>query len=431
MSKLIKYSLLSSILLSSTLLIQVVDAKNIAIVGAKVHTMSSQGTLENATVLIQDGKIQKVLEGEPALAGYDIINAKGKVVTPGLIGASTALGLVDVGFSGGTNDSQSSLTSISKSGAAFDVSYAINPDSSLMAIARIEGVTTAATSMGRTGQLFSGQGALISLGDVSKPLLQARAFISTRVGNNGADIIGGSRSVLWVSLEKALAEAKFAIGKPLTPSDEWHGELSKADIAALIPVVKGEIPLLVDARRAADIRQVIALKQRQPKLNVVITYATEGWRVAKELAANNIPVILDPQANLPSGFDQLGSTLKNAGRLAAAGVKVSIGMETHNIRLARQHAGNAVANGLSWEQGLAALTINVAELYGINNRLGSLEAGKLADVVIWSGDPLEVTEAAELVLIAGEPVEMQSRQSKLRDRYLRLQTDKPMQYVRP
>jgi imidazolonepropionase-like amidohydrolase len=426
MNKLIQYSVLSSLLLT-----QVVDAKSIAIVGAKVHTMSSQGTVENATVLIKDGKIQRVMQGDAALAGYEVIDAKGKVVTPGLIGASTSLGLVDVGFSAGTNDSNSSLTSISKTGAAFDVSYAINPDSSLMAIARIEGVTSAATSMGRTGQLFNGQGALISLADSSNPVIQARGFISTRVGNSGADTVGGSRSVLWVSLEKALAEAKFAIGKSLTPSDEWHGELSRADIAALIPLVKGEIPLLVDARRAADIRQVIALKQRQPKLNIVITYATEGWRVAKELADNNISVILDPEANLPYGFDQLGSTLKNAGRLADAGVQVSIGMETHNIRLARQHAGNAVANGLSWEQGLAALTINVARLYGIDDQFGSLEAGKTADVVIWSGDPLEVTEAAELVLIAGESIDMQSRQSKLRDRYLQLQSAKPMQYIRP
>ncbi|MFT6777109.1 MAG: imidazolonepropionase-like amidohydrolase [Paraglaciecola sp.] len=426
MKNLIKYSLLGSMLLA-----QVVDAKSIAIVGAKVHTMSSQGTVDNATVLIKNGKILNVTQGSTSLAGYEIIDAKGKVVTPGLIGASTSLGLVDVGFSAGTNDSNSNMTSISTSGAAFDVSYAINPDSSLMAIARIEGVTSAATSMGRTGQLFSGQGALISLADINDPMLQARAFISTKVGNHGADTVGGSRSVLWVSLEKALAEAQFAIGKSLTPSDEWHGELSRADIAALIPVVKGEIPLLVDARRAADIRQVIALKQRQPKLNIVITYATEGWRVAKELANNNIPVILDPEANLPFGFDQLGSTLTNAGRLAGAGVKISIGMETHNIRLARQHAGNAVANGLNWDQGLAALTINVAKLYGIDDKLGSLESGKLADVVIWSGDPLEVTEAAEMVLIAGVPIDMQSRQSKLRDRYLRLQTDKPMQYVRP
>jgi len=426
MNNLIKYSLLGFMLLT-----HIVDAKSIAIVGAKVHTMSSKGTIDNATVLIKNGKIQSVMQGEPALSGYEVIDARGKVVTPGLIGASTSLGLVDVGFSAGTNDSNSSLTSISKTGAAFDVSYAINPESSLMAIARIEGVTSAATSMGRTGQLFNGQGALISLGDISDPVIQDRAFISTRLGNNGADTVGGSRSVIWVTLEKALAEAKFAMGRSLTPIDEWHGELSRADIAALIPVVKGEIPLLVDARRAADIRQVIALKQRQPQLNIVITYATEGWRVAKDLAGSNIPVILDPEANLPFGFDQLGSTLKNAGRLASAGVEVSIGIETHNIRLARQHAGNAVANGLSWDQGLAALTINVAKLYGIDDKLGSLEVGKIADVVIWSGDPLEITEAAELVLIAGEEIDMHSRQSKLRDRYLKLQTDKPMQYVRP
>ena len=426
MNNLIKYSLLGFMLLT-----HIVDAKSIAIVGAKVHTMSSKGTIDNATVLIKNGKIQSVMQGEPALSGYEVIDARGKVVTPGLIGASTSLGLVDVGFSAGTNDSNSSLTSISKTGAAFDVSYAINPESSLMAIARIEGVTSAATSMGRTGQLFNGQGALISLGDISDPVIQDRAFISTRLGNNGADTVGGSRSVIWVTLEKALAEAKFAMGRSLTPIDEWHGELSRADIAALIPVVKGEIPLLVDARRAADIRQVIALKQRQPQLNIVITYATEGWRVAKDLAGSNIPVILDPEANLPFGFDQLGSTLKNAGRLASAGVEVSIGIETHNIRLARQHAGNAVANGLSWDQGLAALTINVAKLYGIDDKLGSLEVGKIADIVIWSGDPLEITEAAELVLIAGEKIDMHSRQSKLRDRYLKLQTEKPMQYVRP
>lgn len=420
-----------NILLGCVLFSGLAAAKNIAIVGAKVHTMTEQGSVLNGTVLIKNGKIQNVVTGDTSLDGYEIIDAKGKVVTPGLIGASTALGLVDVGFSAGTNDSNSSLTSISKTGAAFDVSYAINPDSTLMAIARIEGVTSAATAMSRTGQLFNGQGAVISLANVAQPIIKARSFISTSVSNDGADSTGGSRSVLWVSLQAALAEAKMAIGKSLTPSDEWHGDLSRADIAALIPLVKGDIPLLVDARRAADIRQVIALKQGHPQMNIVITNATEGWRVANELADSNIAVILNPEANLPSTFDQLGATLKNAGRLADAGVKVSIGMETHNIRLARQHAGNAVANGLSWQQGLAALTINVAKVYGIDKALGSLAAGKQADLVVWSGDPLEVTETAEVVFIAGEKVDMQSRQSKLRDRYLTLGSDKPMQYTRP
>jgi imidazolonepropionase-like amidohydrolase len=420
-----------NLILSCVLISGLVEAKSIAIVGAKVHTMSEQGSIDNGTVLIKDGKIQKVVTGDTSLDGYEIIDAKGKVVTPGLIGASTALGLVDVGFSAGTNDSNSSLTSISKTGAAFDVSYAINSDSTLMAIARIEGVTSAATTMSSTGQLFNGQGALISLGDKAETLIKARGFISTSVSNSGADRIGGSRSVLWVSLQAALDEAKMAIGKSLTPSDEWYGDLSRADIKALIPLVQGDIPLLVDARRAADIRQVIGLKQRHPKMNIVITNATEGWRVAKALAEAGIAVILNPEANLPSSFDQLGATLENAGRLADAGVKVSIGMETHNIRLARQHAGNAVANGLSWEQGLAALTTNVANIYGLDSTLGSLEAGKQADLVIWSGDPLEVTESAEIVFIKGEEVDMRSRQTKLRDRYLILGSDKPMQYTRP
>ncbi len=406
-------------------------AKDIAIVGAKVHTMATQGSLENATVLIKAGKIVEVAQGQTNTQGYQVVDAKGKVVTPGLIGASTSLGLVDVGFSAGTNDSNASLTNISTSGAALDVSYAVNPDSTLMAIARIEGVTAAATTMSRTGQLFNGQGALISLANQADPVLKARSFISTRVSNSGADTNGGSRSVLWVALESALAEAKFAIGQALNPKTEWHGQLSRADVKALIPLVKGEIPLLVDARRAADIRQVIALKQRHPALNIVITHATEGWRVAKALAEHDIAVILDPESNLPSSFDQLGATLHNASRLANAGVKVSIGMESHNIRLARQHAGNAVANGLTWHDGLAALTINVARLYGIDDRLGSVEPGKQADLVIWSGDPLEVTETAEQVFIGGELVDKVSRQSKLRDRYLKLQTSQPMQYQRP
>jgi imidazolonepropionase-like amidohydrolase len=217
----------------------------------------------------------------------------------------------------------------------------------------------------------------------------------------------------------------------LTPMQQWHGQLSRADIKALLPVIRGNIPLLIEARRAADIRQVIAFKKRHPKLDIVLVQGTEAWRVAKELAANDIPVILNPESNLPYAFDQLAAPLENAGRLDKAGVNVSIGIETHNIRLAKQHAGNAGANGLPWQQGLAALTINPAKLYGMDKQIGSLEPGKQADLVVWSGDPLEVTESAEQVFIKGNLIDMQSRQTKLRDRYLKLQGDKPMQYIRP
>ena len=406
-------------------------SQDYAIVGATVHTMGAQGKVENATLLIKNGKIQAVKSGDVATAGYTLIDAKNKVITPGFIGAKTQLGLVDVGFSAGTNDSTGEQSGFSSTGAAYDVSYAINPDSSLFAISRIAGVTSAATAMSNTHQLFSGQGAIISLNDTEQSLIKAKAFISVQVGNVGADAIGGSRAILWANLEAIIAEAKFAIGKSLTPSDEWHGDMSKADVKAMIPVIQGKTPLLIDARRKADILQVIAFKQRNPNIKVVLLYATEGWRVAEALAASKISVILDPEANLPNEFDQLAASLSNAARLDKSGVNVAIGMETHNIRLARQHAGNAVANGLPWEKGLAALTINVAKVYDVDALLGSLEVGKQADLVIWSGDPLELTEHAEQVFIKGEKIVMESRQTKLRDRYLKLDTTKPQQFTRP
>lgn len=206
---------------------------------------------------------------------------------------------------------------------------------------------------------------------------------------------------------------------------------TRPDAEALLRVINGDMPLLFTADRAADIRQVIAFKKRNPTISVVIVNAVEGWRVADELADANIPVILNPENNLPGGFDQIGATLANAGRLHQAGVSVSIGMETHNIRLATQHAGNAVANGLPWQAGLASLTINPARIYGVDNLLGSLETGKTADVVVWSGDPLEVTSHAEQVIIKGELMSMESRQHKLRDRYMKQTNDKPMTHVRP
>ena len=418
-------------IIASSLLCTIVHAQNYAIVGAKVHTMGSKGTLENATVLIKDDKIEGVITGDFDPQGYQLIDAHGKVVTPGLIGAHTSLGLVEVSSSAGTVDSEVLPVKFSTSGAAGDASYGINPDSSLMDISRIAGVTSAAASVSDTKQLFNGQGAMITLGDKTQAVLKARAFMGVNMSNQGADNIGGSRALLWVALERAINEAEFAGPEPLSPAQEWHGELSKADLLALWPVVNGEIPLIIDARRAADIRQVIAFKKRHPKLHIVLLEATEGWRVADELAANDIAVILNPESNLPYAFDQLGATLANAGRLDKAGVKVVIGMGSHNIRLAKQHAGNAVANGLPWLQGMAALTINPATIYGINTSVGSLEEGKQADLVIWSGDPLEVTETAEQVFIQGKMLKMQSRQTKLRDRYLDLNQTRPMRYVRP
>ncbi|WP_334061477.1 amidohydrolase family protein [Alteromonas genovensis] len=435
------------VLLAALTMTSYAHAENIAIVGGEVHTMTSQGVIENGTVLLSDGLINSVLANGDVPDGYRVIDASGKVVTPGFIGALTSLGLVEVSSSSGVVDASIELTTISKTGAAFDVQYAINPDSSLIAITRLEGITSAATTMNRSDYLFGGQGAVINLeghrldGDSADanenksgqtPVLKSGAFMTVDAGSDGAELSGGSRASLWVMLDKVFEEAKQASDN-LSPQKSWYGINSRLDVAALKKVVAGDMPLFMRADRAADIRQVIAFKDRHSSINVVLVHGVEAWRVAKELAGANIPVIIDPEYNLPGGFDQMGATLTNAARLHEAGVEVAIGMDTHNIRLAAQHAGNAVANGLPHETGLASLTSVPAKILGLEKEVGSLRQGARADVVIWSGDPLEVTEAAESVFIGGKAIKMESRQTKLRDRYMSLQQKKhvnPSQYER-
>ena len=154
--------------------------------------------------------------------------------------------------------------------------------------------------------------------------------------------------------------------------------------------------------------------------------------VAEALAAAKIPVILDPLLNLPGNFETLGATLESAARLHAAGVMIAFATsDSHNARNLKQAAGNAVAHGLPWEVALAALTVNGASIYDHGHSYGKLEAGMDADVVVWDGDPLEVTTFADHVFIRGEPVVMQSRQTLLRDRYLELDGALPPAYRHP
>ena len=201
---------------------------------------------------------------------------------------------------------------------------------------------------------------------------------------------------------------------------------------ALKPVVEGRVPLMVEVHRAADILQLLTLRQREPRIRLIILGATEGWRVADQIAASSVPVIVNPLANLPDRFEILAATLENAGRLASAGVTVAIadpGEASHNTRLIQQLAGNAVANGMKWEDAFKAITSVPASLYGRAD-LGVLRTGATADVVIWDGDPLELMSSPDAVYIDGVATPMESRQTKLRDRYMKLNEGKPQAYER-
>lgn len=406
-------------------------ADNIAIVGGTAFTMGEQGKVENATILIEGDVIKSVKSGGSVPEGYKTIDAQGKWVTPGIIGAYTSLGLVEVEYSAGISDYSAKLEDNDYLGTQIETKYAVNPDSSLMNLTRIEGITSAFSVMADTDTLFQGQGAFISLGDKINPIVKGNAVMSLDITGSKIDDTAGSRAVVWPKLVSVLEEAASLKGKTLRKKDDWEGDLSKADVNALVPVMKGEMPLLITVNRTIDIRHVVHLKQKFKDLNIVLVQATEAWRVADELAANDIAVLLKPESNLPYDFDELGATLSNAARLDAAGVKVVIGMDTHNARLVLQHAGNAVAHGLPWEKGLASVTSVAAQVLGVSDSHGSIDKGMSADVVVWSGDPLEVMSYAETVVIDGEEIPMTSRPAKLRDRYLNLQSDKAYRYVKP
>lgn len=396
-------------------------AETVAVVGGKVHTVSSQGVLENGTVLIVDGKIAAIGQDIPVPNDARVIDAKGQWVTPGIFDPYTHLGALEGPAQTNSNDSGAEEAPFS---AAFDVQYGINPYSTAIAVNRIEGVTRAAVHPGQSKSIFEGYGALIHLGNANDIVFKSKAFATITLGEDGAKRSGGSRGDAWVSLFAAFEEAQGA-GKA-SDHDNFLGRLDKE---AILPIIEGKTPLFIKVDRASDILNVIKLKAKHRHLKPVIIGASEGWLVADELAKSGIPVIINSFSNLPQSFETLASTQENAARLEKAGVHVSlVGGGTSNARLIMQYAGNAVAHGMSWKKALEAITLVPAQIYGVDKQLGSLEAGKTADVVVWDGDPLELSSAPTHVMIAGEEIPLTSRQTELRDRYKELNDSKPFAY---
>jgi imidazolonepropionase-like amidohydrolase len=191
---------------------------------------------------------------------------------------------------------------------------------------------------------------------------------------------------------------------------------SRLDLEALQPVLKGQVPIAIEANRASDLLAAMRLAD-EFKVRLVLFGASEGWLVAEQLAKANVPVVLKPLIDIPS-FDSLGATLENAARLSRAGVTVALAsFDTHNSRTLRQEAGNAIANGMDRDAALQAVTLTPARLWGVDDRVGSLEVGKDADVVVWSGDPFELTTGAEHVFIKGVEVPRETRQKQLLNKY--------------
>lgn len=431
------------------------SAQTIAITGGTVALGDGSAPIPNGTVVISNGRVVAAGAGVRAPAGARTIDATGKWVTPGIVAGFSRLGLVDVDAVDGTNDTSSE----GPFSAALDVSTAINPGAAPVAINRAEGITRAVVAPSAGKSIFAGQGALIDTAADPEPVTRARLFQYVELGEQGAAQAGGSRPAAHVLLRNALREAQQLVSGNASPRSEAGRTptdprndpvvanpnesrsydsrrnqdvlLTRFDALALGPVVRGRQILLVHAERAADLRQVIALKREFPSLRLVVAGADEGWTVARELAAADIPVIASALSDLPAQFESLAATQSNVGRMRAAGVKVAIGtLNDDDSRMAfrsRWYAGNLVgltkvpgASGLSWGEALQAITSAPADVLGLSD-VGSLAAGKRGDVVIWNGDPLDNLSAAEMVMIDGVEQPLVTRQTRLRDRYRSLE----------
>ena len=402
-------------------------AQTVAITGGTVAIGDGSAPIERGTVIVRDGRIVSAGAGIAVPAGAQVIDASGKWVSAGIVAGFTKLGIVEVEGVSQTDDSAAAKSIWS---AAIDIVPAINPRSTPIAINRVEGVTRAIVSPGAATSMFAGQGAVIDLGADMNAVTRPRAFQFVEFGETGAQEAGGSRAALFLQFRASLEAAQDYARAPAAydGSNSKDAILPKADAAALVPVVNGTVPLLVHVERGSDILAVLDLKKSFPALKLVLVGAVEGWTVAKDIAAAGVPVIASALADLPDSFETLAATQSNIGRMKAAGVKVSIGMindsEPRMAFLSNQYAGNLVAltkvpgaTGLDWAAAFAAITSGPAEALGMGGEIGSLRAGRRADVVLWNDDPLEITSAPERVWIDGVEQRMETRQTKLRDRY--------------
>lgn len=438
-------------------------AQDMAITNATVATGDGSEPIQGATIVIRGGKVVAAGPGVAVPPGVQAVDGTGKWVTPGLFAALTALGLSDAD---GVSESNDQAARGSPFSAALDVAPALNPLSQHVQVARSGGITRASVAMRPSGSIFGGQGAIVDLGADPRMVVRPRAFQLVDLGETGARIAGGSRVAAHALLRNALREARqfgsearltasgrsaeveagddIPIDTRLLDNDTEREDvlLTRFDAAALVPVVNGAQALYVAVERAADIRAVLALKSEFPRLRLVLVGASEGWTVARDIAAAGVPVIAQPMNDLPSSFEQLAATQSNVGRMVRAGVKVAIGglagTTGDQPKNLAQFAGNMVAltkvpgaTGLSWGEAFAAISSIPAEISGQGGRAGVLTAGAAGDVVVWDGDPLELTSAPERVFIDGIEQPRDNHQTGLRDRYRDLDTsDLPKAYDR-
>ena len=391
------------------------QAETIFVDNATIATQTSRGTVEGSDIIIKDGIVLQIGTELTAPDGATIVEGDKLYVTPGFFAPFSHVGLVDVSLEKSTNDIRSGEAVTSASESAAD---SFNPKAAAIANTRIEGITRIGAVPTSTHHIIAGTGLIANTSGRFTSIENEAAFLFIRLGEDGANIAGGSRAAALAQFRAALNDG---LSYPTRFREADNGDtLSRFDAAAMVSAARGQVPIMIEADRASDILRIVKLKRDYGRLNIIIVGAAEAWMITEQVKAAGLKLLIDPHDNLPDNFEQLGARADHAALLADANIPFSFMTRTanlsHNIRVLPQHAGNAVAEGLAWEKAIAAMTTVPLSWFGLQ-RSGQIRSGAAANLVVWDGDPLEVTSSPTHIYIDGEQQSLESRQTALRDRY--------------
>lgn len=416
--KLFKSSLVALALASA--ITTTVNAESLAIIHATVHTVTEQGVLTDATIIIDNGIITEI--NPKSINADTTINAEGKILTPGLIGAMNQLGLVEVNAVAKSIDAAEKKADIT-----FDASFAFNPKSTVIAYTRKGGITRNIISPTGGDDMFKGQTFVADLSGSFDSVIKTQTAVVIELGSKSEGSRATELQKLFNQLEDAQTKLAKVKDKKATKDDKAKEDEPKRDEKIINELLAGTKALVAYADRATDLLALVKLKERF-NLDLVIVGAGDAVVVKEQLAKAKIPLVINAMSNLPDSFDSLHASLNNAALLTAAGIKVALSVQdAHNLYQLRFSAGNAVANGLSKDDALAAITANVADAFNLDS--GRIAVGKEADLVLWSADPFELSSHVEKMWIKGKEYSTQSRQDALRKRYT-TESDMPRAYIK-
>jgi imidazolonepropionase-like amidohydrolase len=398
--------------------------------GAKINTLAG-APIEKGTIVIENGRIKAVGANVPVPAGAEVLKADGLEVYPGLFDSVSELGLTEIGSVNATND----INEIGAYNPQLVAASAVHPPSEHIPVARANGIThaVAVPGLGRGGAVMGGQASAISLSGWTVEEMMLRPSVALAVNWPSLESGGGGGFGAAARRARPFSEIKAEYDRKIREIEDWierarryqqvseKAAASRIDrdlkLEALGPVVRGELPLLVNADDDRDIKNAIEFCEKH-KLKLIIAGGADSYKIADLLAKKGVPVILGPVQVIPSDNEWYDARNTTPGVLQKAGVKFA--MATFNSSDSRNlpyEIGNAVSYGLPREEALKAITLYPAQILGLSDRIGTLEPGKIANLIVTNGDPLEFRTEVKHLFINGQPTSTENKHRSMYEKW--------------